>query len=343
MFWNMKVLLICQRCRILWKRLVKRKIAAVFIVFAIVSLAEVQQYIQRPKRTRHCCKGSSEAEDCNRCSPHSTFFLNTLPEAGSPRRLNERANNVFPYKYIFNVPGACKSTSLHYLVATNSEPQNLVDRQQLRSSVGNFLLPNATVRRLFFMGRPNHRYPMEELHEEQSYFQDIVLGDFSGTPENATLVSVMILKWVMTYCRNAKFVIKLSNDGRLSAESLRLSYGTFKKYSAHYQLLGNLVSLNGQTCTQPSEDSEAPTDCSGAGYLTGCVYLMTQEVVRPMFYAVAKNPIIPAEDLYMTYILAESVGARKADVTVFHGCSLKPRREPLGLLAVLVRKFGLEY
>lgn len=327
-----------------WKRLTKRKAELVFITIAALCLSRIMRSYGQSKETLRCCRTGPSAEGCIRCPPRSAVFCkNCSTPAGSRSAENQMAEDIiFPYKYLVNVPNACKGSALRYLVAVSSEPENLVDRQLLRMSVVNVYLPNSTVRRIFFMGRPNDSYAMERLNEEHGTHRDLVIGDFSSTPENATLVSIMVLKWVMTFCPNAEFTVKLSTSGRVNMRSLRLSYRLFKELQPDYELFGTVVPLDGQACIQTLGDRTL-SYCLGPGYLAGCVYVMTHDAVRPMFYAVADNPIFPREELYVTYFLAQSIGARKADVTTFNGCYLNSMSQSKpGLGSWLRRKLGIE-
>ncbi|XP_064463719.1 lactosylceramide 1,3-N-acetyl-beta-D-glucosaminyltransferase-like [Ornithodoros turicata] len=250
-------------------------------------------------------------------------------------------DSAFPYGYTINRPRACDVVSLLYLIAVHSEPRNLVDRQLIRADVGSASHRNFTTRLIFFMGLPaNGEYPMDRIHEEAAY-GDIVLGNFSGALGNATMVSIMILKWTDTFCSNAQFIVRLSDSGRTSARALRSMYEFLRTYSRVFDLFGSVVNLDGQPCEVLSNGELRY--CPGPGYLTGCVYIMTGRAVRPLYEAVVRNPVVPVvPELYVTYLLAESAGARRADILRVRGCYLE--RIPLtrGIVRWFRMKLGIQ-
>lgn len=327
----------------IWKRLAKRKIQLVLFAAVILCLTKVMRTNSEPHRTPRYSTAKSAAPVCLNCPPRSVVHCNncSVPNDSSlhlPDPVKEAEDTIFPYTYLANSPRACKSSSLQFLVAVSSAAENLVDRQLVRMSLQCSYRPNASIRHVFFMGRPDGRYPMGRISEEVDTHGDIVMGDFPGTLDNATLVSVMILKWTITFCPNADFIVKLSTNGRVNPRALLSSYDVFRDFHMEYDLYGTVVPLDGQPC-QPMLGGIL-SYCPGMGYLVGCAYIITQQLVRPMFYAVAENTIIPSEDIYMTYLLAESVGARRMDVVLINGCyfSYGKRKKPgfFGSLKVML-------
>ena len=61
------------------------------------------------------------------------------------------------------------------------------------------------------MGTPTTEDDIRTIQEEHRLFGDIVQGSFIESYRNLTLKAVMALKWVTTYCTNAKYVIKVGN------------------------------------------------------------------------------------------------------------------------------------
>ncbi len=59
------------------------------------------------------------------------------------------------------------------------------------------------------MGIPASPDVLRTIQEEHRMHRDIVQGSFMESYRNLTLKAVMALKWVTTYCSNAKYVIKV--------------------------------------------------------------------------------------------------------------------------------------
>ncbi len=60
------------------------------------------------------------------------------------------------------------------------------------------------------IGTPTSEEDLKAIQEEHQLYGDIVQGSFLESYRNLTLKAVMGLKWVTTYCSNAKYVIKVS-------------------------------------------------------------------------------------------------------------------------------------
>ena len=64
-------------------------------------------------------------------------------------------------------------------------------------------------RLVFMMGTPTSEADLHTIQEEHRLYGDVVQGSFMESYKNLTLKAIMGLKWVTTYCSNAKYVIKV--------------------------------------------------------------------------------------------------------------------------------------
>ncbi|KAH9369217.1 hypothetical protein HPB48_016932 [Haemaphysalis longicornis] len=269
----------------------------------------------------HCrnCPGP-EAVFCHNCSlPLPASIKRNDPEKSLPQPL-------FSYGYLSNVYEPCyvngaNSPPVRYLVAVNSLPENYASRMILRSNALPYRLYAAGARLIFFLGKPRKLRLRAMITMEIMNFGDIVVGDYDATPENATLTSLMILKWKTEFCPEAKFLVKVDDQGNVNYKFLRDYYDFFLRQSSDFEMFGSFVPLGGQPCQEPPLDSDV-RNCTGIrGYLVGCAYLLTYDVVSPLlFAAAAEHAPTPPEDLYVTGTLGDSVNARKADLVNFEGC-----------------------
>ncbi|EEC12600.1 hypothetical protein IscW_ISCW009533, partial [Ixodes scapularis] len=79
----------------------------------------------------------------------------------------------------------------------------------------------STIKLVFFLGWPIEPALVEHISEEIRTTDDLVIGNFDGTPENSTLSTLMMLQWVVRFCGKAKFLIKIGDSGRVSLKLLR--------------------------------------------------------------------------------------------------------------------------
>ncbi|XP_064469359.1 UDP-GalNAc:beta-1,3-N-acetylgalactosaminyltransferase 1-like [Ornithodoros turicata] len=327
-----------QVLRALVRRMVKREVLV--LVACVLFLSGVMSILNRQGERLPCCGTLFPLPpNCRRCPPRFEAPCTNCSKPGSMPYYSSEGN-VSSIDYAVNAPRACKVDDLHYLIAVHSEPHNLVDRQILRMAIGGPRWRNVTIRRIFFMGVPANNEPLLGQILDESKRGDVVIGNFTATPANATLVSVMILKWTVEFCPNAQFIVRLSDSGRTDAKALRSTYRLLKKYSSEFDFFGSLVTLDGQACDVLSGGELKY--CAGPGYLTGCVYVMTGHIVRSLYSAAVHHPVFPvAHELYVTYLLADSVGARRVDFVHVHGCYLKRRISTRGIANWLRMRIGL--
>ncbi|XP_037517945.1 UDP-GalNAc:beta-1,3-N-acetylgalactosaminyltransferase 1-like [Rhipicephalus sanguineus] len=280
--------------------------------------------VEAPRRAAAARSGpSAEAVLCRNCSPPTpTSIKSSDPEKSLGKPL-------FPYRILWNVDYRCNrddpSKPFHYLVAVNSLPENYALRQIMRAEAWEQLARPSSkgMLLLFFLGMPRSRRQKAKLRSEIARYGDIVVGDYYATPENSTLTSLMIFRWTSKFCRRVRFLVKANDGAHVDYRFLRDSYDFFVDHSMDYEMFGSFVSLGARTCQEPADDSVALRNCSGVlGYLVGCAYVLTADVVEPLLYASAteQSPPTPPEDLYVTGTLADSVSARRAEVAHFEGC-----------------------
>ncbi|XP_075549204.1 beta-1,3-galactosyltransferase 4-like [Dermacentor variabilis] len=338
------------RDRKLWfKRVGKLKLQVLTVTACLACLAytvvrpgitSVEEPSDRYRRPRHAVAAprraaaarpgpSADAVFCRNCSlPTPTSIKSSDPE----KSLREP---LFAYRFLWNVGHVCRVDKgdggagspppFRYLVAVNSLPENYPLRQIMRSEAWEQLWRQSgrTALLLFFLGTPRSPRMKDKLRSEIVRYGDIVVGDYDATPGNATLTSLMILQWTSRFCREARFLLKVDDGAHVDYRFLRDWYDFFAKQSLDYEMFGSFVSLGARPCQEPPGDTNVIRNCSGSrGYLVGCAYLLTADVVEPLLYAAATEhaPPTPPEDLYVTGTLADSVSARRAEVAHFEGC-----------------------
>ncbi|XP_075749207.1 beta-1,3-galactosyltransferase 5 [Rhipicephalus microplus] len=279
--------------------------------------------VAAPRRVAAARTGpSAEAVLCRNCSlPTPTSIRSSDPEKSLRKPL-------FPYRLLWNVDYDCNGDGLsrpfRYLVAVNSLPHNYALRQIMRAEAWEQAQTSSKgILLLFFLGLPQSLRHRAKLRSEIHRYGDIVVGDYYATPENATLTSLMIFRWTSQFCRQARFLVKVNDGAHVNYRFLQDSYDFFVGHSMDYEMFGSFVSLGARPCQEPTDDNFAIRNCSGVlGYLVGCAYVLTADVVEPLLYASAteQSPPTPPEDLYVTGTLADSVYARRAELAHFEGC-----------------------
>ncbi len=122
------------------------------------------------------------------------------------------------FKYITNNKTKCSNSTIDYLIYIHSAPQNQVRRQAIRSTwAQSNIFINRKIRLVFFLGRSNtsttfdYHYK-QNISEESLLYGDIIQLDFIDHYRNLTYKAISVLKWITTFCTDARFVIKADDD-----------------------------------------------------------------------------------------------------------------------------------
>ena len=102
------------------------------------------------------------------------------------------------------------TTAVLILIAVHSLASDPEPRHQIRQTWGSIRRHEQyRVKTVFMLGKAAAQ---DAVAEESRKYGDIVQEDFVEHYRNLTLKHVMVLKWVQTFCPDARFVIKVDDD-----------------------------------------------------------------------------------------------------------------------------------
>lgn len=132
---------------------------------------------------------------------HSKHHLDNVP-------------NPHNFKYILNTPNICKNKDIFAIIYVHTATSHYKRRMIIRQTWGNpKYYGDVTVRIIFVMGFVEQdKEAQKALAFEDEQYHDIVQEDFEDTYKNLTYKGIAALKWISTYCKHAKFVIKSDDD-----------------------------------------------------------------------------------------------------------------------------------
>ncbi|KAH6929519.1 hypothetical protein HPB50_001851 [Hyalomma asiaticum] len=216
----------------------------------------------------------------------------------------------------------CRESSVpvQYVIAVSSSPSATYRRNIIRADLWHTRNASSSVKLIFFTGRPENSSLLAIVERERDSNADLVLGNYSGVPESASLATLMLLRWVAEFCPAASFVIKTTDEGHVNPRFLKTSYEFNVKLAEDFDMLGSFVSLHGEPCSEPPPQHSVRRCPDHDGFLSGCAYMLTSRIVRPLLKASATHPPVLPEDVYVTGTLAEAIGARRGEPASFEGC-----------------------
>ncbi len=109
-------------------------------------------------------------------------------------------------------------TKLFYLIYIHSAPSNVERRQAIRNTwAQEGTLSDSEVRLVFVLGLPSGDATtvakiQSDVIEESKQHGDIIQMEFIDSYKNLTFKATSILKWIVTFCPHADYIIKADDD-----------------------------------------------------------------------------------------------------------------------------------
>ncbi|KAI8497231.1 hypothetical protein Bbelb_251800 [Branchiostoma belcheri] len=248
----------------------------------------------------------------------------------NPQPLNPRPSNTtkvinpHPYKFTINNPGKCRAgKDVFLLIMVISAPGDADLRHAIRKTWGQETIDaDIVMKTVFTVGIPNNASVQKNLEQENTLNQDIIQENFVDSYRNLTLKTVMCLKWASEFCPGAKFVMKVDDDTFVNIYSL---VRHLKRLSANKTT--RLVTGHVNSGVEPIRDLNT-TDKNKRWYIStkdypwetfpdyasGLAYVMSGDVVRPLYEASWTVKYLFLEDVFLGHCM-EKLGIKP----VHHG------------------------
>ncbi|KAM6431066.1 beta-1,3-galactosyltransferase 9 [Liasis olivaceus] len=236
--------------------------------------------------------------------------------------------DMFPLKaniskaYVISNSEACSKREIFLLVLIFSCPENLSWRNAIRKTWANvtYVQGYATLV-LFVLGKPSSATTQLEVIRETDQQQDLIQGTFLDTPENQTLKIKRAIEWIVTYCSEARFILKIDEDMFANLQTL-VEYLLNLRTHPEDIYLGRLIqdipkkdSQNGSfTSIKKYPEQHYPNYCSVTAFV------MSQDVARKIYVTAREvSPSLPPG-------IFVGICARAAGVVPMHSSRFSGKR-----------------
>ncbi|OWF45973.1 Beta-1,3-galactosyltransferase 1 [Mizuhopecten yessoensis] len=120
--------------------------------------------------------------------------------------------NVFHYRYIINPNNTCSGLdAVRVYFVVKSTPHNSSKRDIIHDTCADKnRFPS--IRIIFSFGIPNKEEVLLDLQDESAKYHGFSLVNYKDNHYNLTLKTVSGLKWAVTHCRRAMFVVSVVDD-----------------------------------------------------------------------------------------------------------------------------------
>ncbi|NWS73114.1 B3GN5 glucosaminyltransferase, partial [Crotophaga sulcirostris] len=251
------------------------------------------------------------------------YFLRSLPLSYTDAKaleIRERARKLdmaslkANLSHTVSIAATCPDQEIFLLILVCSSPENRTRRNVIRQTWGNMTDARGyAVLTLFALGKPTSATIQLEINEESQKHRDIIEGSFIDSPETQTEKMLMSVEWTVTFCPQARYILKTDEDTFVSIPSL----------------VGYLLSLTqlediyiGRVVHQgvPNRDPESPgfvpihqySEEFYPDYCNGRAFVMSQDVTRKVYVAAKEVPVSVPPDIFV------GICAKKAGITPIH-------------------------
>ncbi|CAH1716720.1 unnamed protein product [Chironomus riparius] len=242
----------------------------------------------------------------------SAAFSNFLYDSPESLDLDNLPKNDFSqlidlndFKFLMNTK-TCKDLNKQPLVVIliHSAPHNDNKRKTIRETWGS---KDSRSLLRFFVGNVNKTSLEEKINLENEIHGDIVQGNFDDAYRNLTYKHVMVLKWFVYFCPDAKYLLKTDDDVLINTPLL---YDVLDKPTPSFNQLYRSKTI---FCTKAEEvrvkrtfrskwrvsfkeypDKYYPTFCPGY------IILYTADVVPQLYHQAQKLPYFWIDDVHIT-------------------------------------------
>lgn len=204
-------------------------------------------------------------------------------------------------------PSVCHGEPLLVIIVCSSVT-NFIPRKAIRETWGKDTDSLGNTQVYFLVGSANNTATKRTLESENLVHNDIIQYDFVENYHNLTLKSVLLLKWTLSYCQKARYVMKVDDDVFIHMSNIVRHLLTHPNPRV---MMG--VRVNG---ARPVKNTDSKWYMPLAeysklvypDYLAGPGYIMGKYAVQMLYRNSFRKPFIRMEDVYITGICSEGTG-----------------------------------
>eukprot|EP00106_Octopus_bimaculoides_P004294 XP_014771736.1 PREDICTED: beta-1,3-galactosyltransferase 1-like isoform X2 [Octopus bimaculoides] len=209
------------------------------------------------------------------------------------------------------------SDSVQILVAVCSAPINILRRNTIRETWGQYARNNSNFKMVFFEGVTHGPGVQDDIHEESVKYGDIVQENYIDHYANLSLKSIAYLRWVSSSCRKVKFVLKTDDDMYINLPLLEKTLMNMKRSRFIMGLLFKHVApIRDSSSKWYTPISKYPKN-EFPEYVSGTAYLISGDLVPELYAESFNGKRFWLEDVYITGMLANRVNATRIDSSKF--------------------------
>ncbi len=228
-------------------------------------------------------------------------------------KYNIDVNQDKMFSYIINNPNICTNNRhLHHVILVVSTPDHFNERQVMRHTwAQNGILPTYPSKTVYLIGKTTDPRIQDKLYKENVVYGDIIQADFGDSYHNITLKVLMGMKWVMEYCNNTKYVVRVNEDifiDRITfVQIFENEYQHVTRCLMGLKMTNVSVSRSGFNCKHSAcvgyEDHEGLAKYPL--YLSGEIFILTPDILEELYQMALTINYFWIEDIFLTGFVRE--------------------------------------
>ncbi|XP_069772496.1 beta-1,3-galactosyltransferase 9 [Narcine bancroftii] len=249
-------------------------------------------------------------------SPTTYADAQTLDIRERARKLDMSSfkRNISRFFRIGNT-GACGDSDLFLLGVVSSNAENRTRREIIRMTWANVTkVQGYRVMTLFAIGIPQTLAIQDDINKEFATHQDIIQGTFLDSPSNGIHKTIMVMRWVVTFCPKALFILKSDEETFVNYKSLMEYLLGLKRHAedlyigrVYHQILPIRDPLSKYYMPVSHYSEKFYPD-----YCSATALVISQDVARKIFVVSLTMDNSMPEDVYV------GICAKKAGVVPIH-------------------------
>lgn len=269
----------------------------------------------------------------NRLLPTSDYKMEVITPTSQDNKIISKIINPHNFRFIFAEAKICdniNNTEVYLMVVVCCAPGNYEQRKTIRETWGSVVHSDHSVRLVFLMGRTLDVKFSEQISKESHKYRDIVQEDFLDSYKNLSIKSTAMLKWAYNYCQKAKYLLKADDDMFINIPYL---LGVLRTKKIKNSVIGRKIVGAIPIQNKASKWYTPKSMYNGAvypPYCSGTSYVISGDLIGPLFHATLTTKIFWLEDIYITGICRRKIKANIVHDWGFtyskrrvHGCSYK--------------------
>lgn len=221
---------------------------------------------------------------------------------------------------------------LELLIFVTSKWTHVGERMAIRQTWGTFA-NRKDVSLAFILGQGLNEDVHEALSGENKVYGDIIRGNFIDSYKNLTLKTISYLEWIDKYCNQTKYILKTDDDVFINVPRLMQF---LSKHTSKRIIYGRLIKNRKAVRNRKSKYYVSKGEYHHVVYpsfCTGPAYVLSGDIIHDLYEQALKTIYIKLEDVFITGIVADSLGIFR-----IHATNFANRRVPFTSRPYVIRK-----